>query len=112
MSNSSNVLDVIVDLTLFVAGSSTTRLTGIDTLENAQTPEILQANLQFAQTGRSTNEGGINTRMVLLLLLAHARQFALRPHPTVGCGLDALLLHAALDAIAHDCVLFSVCIKK
>jgi len=112
MSNSSNVLDVIVDLTLLVAGSPTTRLTGIDPLENAQTPEILQANLQFAQTGRSTNEGGINTGMVLLLLLAHAGQFALRPHPTVGCGLDALLLHAALDAIAHGCVLFSVCILR
>ena len=105
MSNGSDVLDVIVDLALFVARSSTTRLAGVDTLEYAQPPEILQANLQFAQTGRSTDEGGINTGMVLLLLLAHAGQFALRPHPTVGRGLDALLLHAALDAITHDCVL-------
>lgn len=105
MSNGTNILDVVVDLALLVARRSVTGLTGIDALEDAKTTEVLEADLQLPQTGRSADEGGIDSGMILLLLLAHPRQLPLRAHARVAGRLDGLLLDASLDSIAHGCVL-------
>ena len=104
VSNGTNILDVVVDLPLLVAGRSSAGLTRVDALEDAKTTKVLEADLQLSQTGRSTDEGGIDSGMILLLLLAHPRQLPLRAHARVAGRLDGLLLDASLDSIAHGCV--------
>ena len=105
MGDGTNILDVVVDLSLLVAGRSATGLTGVDALEDAQATKVLEADLQLPQTGRSPDEGGIDSGMILLLLLAHTRQLPLRAHARVAGRLDGLLLDASLDSIAHGCSL-------
>lgn len=105
VSNGTNIFDVVVDLPLLVAGRSSAGLTRVDALEDAKTAKVLEADLQLPQTGRSADEGGIDSGMILLLLLAHPRQLPLRAHARVAGRLDGLLLGASLDSIAHGCVL-------
>ena len=106
MGDGANILDVVVDLSLLVAGRSAAGLAGIDALEDAKAAKVLEADLQLAQTGRSADEGGVDAGMVLLLLLAHPRQLPLRAHARVAGRLDGLLLDASLDSISHGCVFF------
>ena len=106
MGDGANILDVVVDLSLLVAGRSAAGLAGIDALEDAKAAKVLEADLQLAQAGRSADEGGVDAGMVLLLLLAHPRQLPLRAHARVAGRLDGLLLDASLDSISHGCVFF------
>ena len=106
MSDGTNILDVVVDLSLLVARRSAAGLTRIDALEDAKAAKVLEADLQLAQAGRSADEGGVDAGMILLLLLAHPRQLPLRAHARVAGRLDGLLLDASLDSISHGCVFF------
>lgn len=106
MGDGANILDVVVDLSLLVAGRSAAGLAGIDALEDAKAAKVLEADLQLAQAGRSADEGGVDAGMVLLLLLAHPRQLPLRAHARVAGRLNGLLLDASLDSISHGCVFF------
>ena len=106
MGDGANILDVVVDLSLLVAGRSAAGLAGIDALEDAKAAKVLEADLQLAQAGRSADEGGVDAGMVLLLLLAHPRQLPLRAHARVAGRLDGFLLDASLDSISHGCVFF------
>ena len=104
MSDGTNILDVVVDLPLLVARRSSAGFTRVDALEDAKATKVLEADLQLPQTGRSADEGGIDSGMILLLLLAHPRQLPLRAHARVAGRLDGLLLNASLDSITHGCV--------
>jgi len=111
MGDGTNILDVVVDLSLLVAGRSAAGLAGIDTLEDAKAAKVLEADLQLAQAGRSADEGGVDAGMVLLLLLAHPRQLPLRAHARMAGRLDGLLLDASLDSISHGCVFFLLLLR-
>ena len=106
VSDGTNILDVVVDLPLLVARRSSAGFTRVDALEDAKATKVLEADLQLPQTGRSPDEGGIDSGMILLLLLAHPRQLPLRAHARVAGRLDGLLLNASLDSITHGCVFF------
>lgn len=48
MGDGANILDVVVDLSLLVAGRSAAGLAGIDALEDAKAAKVLEADLQLA----------------------------------------------------------------
>lgn len=104
MRNRLDILDMIKRLTLFVLGHSSQWLTGINSLENAETTKILQRHLQALEASRSSNKGSVQAGMIPLLLLSHARQLALAAHARMGRRLDGLFLDTAFDSVSHGCL--------
>lgn len=102
MSNSPNILDMVVHLSLFVLGRSSSRFTRVDSLENTKTTKVLERDLKSLETSGSTNKGGINTTVVLFANLSHARELALAAHARVCRRLVGLFLGTSLYSITHD----------
>lgn len=96
-----DVLEVVEDLSLLVAGGASARLAGIHALEDAQPTEVLERHLELLEDLRATDEGGVEAGVVLLANLAHAGELAMGGHAGVDGRLDGLLLGAALDSVSH-----------
>jgi len=106
--NGADIFNVIERLSLLFAGHPTQRLPRVDALEDTKATKILDGELQHFQASRTTNEACFQTRVLLFLFLAHARQLALGAGRRTQGGLDRRLLRAALDAISHlACIFFS-----
>jgi len=102
MSDSTNILDVVVYLSLFVLWGAPSRFTRIDTFEDTETAKVLESNLKSLEAGGSSDKGSINATMILFAHLSHARQLALAAHARVGRRLVRLLLWTSLHSITHD----------
>ena len=107
MSNGTNILNVVIHLTLFVLWRAPSRFTRIDSLENTEATKVLEGNLKLLKTGGSTDEGSIDTTVVLLANLSKARQLALAAHARVSRGFDGLFLRASLYSIPHGYKLYT-----
>ncbi len=97
-----DVLQVIEDLALLVAGGASAGLAGINALEDAKPAEVLQRNLELFEDLGPADEGGVEAGVVLLPDLAHAGELAMGGHAGMDSRLDGLLLGAALDSVSHD----------
>lgn len=72
-----DILDVIKGLALLMPRKTTPRLPRIDSFQNTKTSEVLDGYLEHFQAFRSSNESSFQSRVVLLLLLSHARKLSL-----------------------------------
>lgn len=102
VSQGSDVLQVIEDLTLLVAGGASAGLARIHTLKDAKPAEVLQRNLELLEDLGPADEGGVEAGVILLADLAHAGELAMGGHAGMDSRLDGLLLGAALDPVSHD----------
>ena len=101
MGNCANILNMVKSLLLFVSWNTSPWFTRVNSLQNTETPEILDRNLEHFKAFRSTDEGRFQPRIVFFLFLSHAREFSFGAHLRVACSLDGLLLLATLHSIPH-----------
>ena len=103
MGNGTDILDVVKCLSLLISRNTTSRFARVDALQNTEPAEVLDGDLQHLQTPGTSNEGSLQTSVVLLLSLSHPRKLALRSHLGMAGSLDGLFLLTSLYSISHGC---------
>jgi hypothetical protein len=101
VSDGANILDVIKVLALLLSRNTPPWFTRIDSLQNTNSPEVLDRDLEHFETLGSSNEGCFQPGITTLLFLSHTRKLALGAHLRVACRLDGLLLLASFYPITH-----------
>ena len=101
-----DIFNVVEHLPLFLTGGSSTWLTGVDALEDAEASKVLEGDLKPFEDFGAADEGCVDAGVVLLLDFAHAGEFALGRHAGGHGCLDGLFLGFAFDAVTHGCSLF------
>ena len=101
MSNGLDILDVIKGLSFLVTRDAASGFTRINSLQDAETTEILDRDLKHLQASGTADKRRLQPSIVLFLSLAHPRQLSLGAHLGVARSLDGLLLFSSFHSISH-----------
>lgn len=104
MSDGTNIFNVIKGLSFLLARDAPSWFTGINTLQDAESTEVLDCHLQHLETLGSSDKACFEPSVFFLLLFPHTGELSLRSHLGMARRLDRLLLGTSFHAVSHGAV--------